>query len=171
AGSSAARARVNEALHILDSMHIAARRPARINPNDAIPVHDAATGIDFVHPFQWRFYRQALTQAIAARDQIALGTFRLHQPAPDANCTPATALRARSSGGGFMFLYETEGLNRTELARVPPRAPIAPRRAACAAGRLAAASPARRAAARARRPRAAPAPPPAAAPRRAGPPP
>jgi hypothetical protein len=62
-----------------------------------------------------------LTQAISARDQIALGTFPLRQKAPDFNCTPATALGSRPPDGGFIYMYEQEGLNRTQLARVPAR--------------------------------------------------
>jgi hypothetical protein len=119
-GRSAPDARVREALAILDSTRFAARRPVRMDPDDALPEHDVAAGIDFVHPSAWRLHKGALTQAIAARDQIALATFPLHQRAPDANCTPATALRARPITGGFVFLYEST-LNPTELARVPPR--------------------------------------------------
>jgi hypothetical protein len=119
-GRSAPDARVQEALAILDSMRIAARRPVRLNPDDAIAERDAAAGIDFVHPSAWRWYRGALTQAITARDQIALGTFRLRQHAPDPNCTPATALRARPPSGGLIVMYEST-LNPTELARIPPR--------------------------------------------------
>lgn len=119
-GRSAARARVREALALLDSMRFAARRPVRMNPDDAIPEHDVAAGIDFAHPSAWRRYTGALTQAIAARDQIALGTFRLRQRAPDSNCTPATALRARPPGGGLILMYEST-LNPTELGRVAQR--------------------------------------------------
>lgn len=82
---------------------------------------DPSRGLSLVHPSTWRVYPQALTQAISARDQIALGTFPLEQSAPDANCTPATALRARGRDGGLVFMYENEGLNRRELERVPPR--------------------------------------------------
>jgi hypothetical protein len=103
-GRSASEARVQEALGILDSMRFAARRPVRLDPDDAIPEHDAAARIDFVHPSAWRWYRGALTEAIAARDQIALGTFRLRQRAPDAGCTPATALAARPPGGGLILM-------------------------------------------------------------------
>jgi hypothetical protein len=119
-GRSASEARVQEALGILDSMRFAARRPVRLNPDDAISEHDAAAGIDFVHPSAWRWHRGALTQAISARDQIALGTFRLSQRAPDANCTPAKALAARPPGGGLIVMYEST-LNPTELARIPRR--------------------------------------------------
>jgi hypothetical protein len=119
-GRSAPRARVREALAILDSMRSAARRPVRMDPDDAIPEHDVAAGVDFAHPSAWRRYKGALTQAIAARDQIALGTFRLRQLAPDSNCTPATAVRGRPPGGGFIFMYEST-LNDTELGRVPRR--------------------------------------------------
>jgi hypothetical protein len=119
-GDSAPDARVREALSILDSIRLVARRPVRMDPDDAIAEHDAAAGLDFVHPSAWRRYRGALTQAIAGRDQLALGTFRLHQRAPDLNCTPATALRARPPRGGFIFVYEST-LNPTELARVPRR--------------------------------------------------
>jgi hypothetical protein len=45
----------------------------------------------------------------------------LHQNAPDPNCTPATALRSRPPDGGFVYLFEEEGLNRTQLARIPAR--------------------------------------------------
>jgi hypothetical protein len=82
---------------------------------------DPSRGLRLEHPSTWRVYPQALTQAISARDQIALGTFPLHQAKPDANCTPSTALRARASDGSLLFIYENEGLNRAELARVPPR--------------------------------------------------
>jgi hypothetical protein len=119
-GHSAPPARVRQALGILDSIRLVARRPVRMDPDDAIPEHDAAAGIDLVHPSAWRRYNGALTQAIAARDQLALGTFPLHQRAPDANCTPAAALHARPRGGGFIFMYEAD-LNRTELARIPAR--------------------------------------------------
>src|SRR5436190_257999 len=71
-GRSAPKWRVNAALATLDSMQLSARRPVRLNPNDAVAEHVASAGIDFVHPSAWRWYRGALTQAIAARDQIAL---------------------------------------------------------------------------------------------------
>jgi hypothetical protein len=58
---------------------------------------------------------------VAARDQIALGTFRLHQQRPDFNCTPATALAARRPRDGFIFMFEYEGLNHTQIMRFPPR--------------------------------------------------
>jgi hypothetical protein len=118
-GRSAPRARVNEALGLLDSLRIAPRRASRLSPNDS--TEDQVNGVQVVHPSAWRLYREALTQAIGAREQLALGTFRLHQRAPDANCTPATALRLRPSGGGFLFVYENVGLNRTEFTRIPPR--------------------------------------------------
>jgi hypothetical protein len=119
-GRSASDSRVREALGILDSIRLQARQPVRMDPDDAIPEHDAAAGIDVVHPSAWRLYSGALTQAISARNELALGTFRLHQRAPDPNCTPATALRARPPGGGLIVIYESI-LNPTELARVPPR--------------------------------------------------
>jgi hypothetical protein len=119
-GRSAPGSRVHQALGILDSMRLVARRPVRMDPDDAIPEHDAVAGIDFVHPTAWRRYRLALAQAISSRDQLALGTFALHQRVADANCTPQTALRARPPGGGFIFMYEST-LNPTELARIPPR--------------------------------------------------
>ena len=119
-GSSASRARVRDALAILDSMRIAARPPVRIDSDAALPELDAAAGLAFVHPIGWRYYRRPLTQAIAPGEQLALGTFRLRQRRPDANCTPATALRSRPPGGGFLFVYEST-LNPTELGRVPAR--------------------------------------------------
>jgi hypothetical protein len=82
---------------------------------------DPSRGLSLVHPSTWHVYPQALTQAISARDQVALGTFALKQTKPDANCTPSTALRARGRDGGLLFMYENEGLNRTQLARIPPR--------------------------------------------------
>jgi hypothetical protein len=118
---AAPAARVHEALAVLDSLRITPRRPVRIDPDDALPYDDAGRGLHLVHPSAWRLYPRALTQAISARDQIALGTFPLHQTRPDPNCTPATALRARPPSGGFIYLYEQEGLNRTQLARVPAR--------------------------------------------------
>ena len=120
-GRAAPPARVREALAVLDSLRITPRRPVRIDPDDAIPYDDAARGLHLVHPSAWRLYPRALTQAISARDQIALGTFPLHQREPDPNCTPATALRARPPDGGFIYLYENDGLNRTQLSRVPRR--------------------------------------------------
>jgi hypothetical protein len=120
-GSSAPPARAREALAMLDSLRITPRRPVRIDPDDAIPYDDAARGLHLVHPSAWRVFRQTLTRAISARDQVALGTFPLHQSKPDPNCTPATALRSRPPAGGFVYLYEQEGLNRTQLARVPRR--------------------------------------------------
>jgi hypothetical protein len=120
-GRAAPAARVHEALAVLDSLRITPRRPVRIDADDAIPYDDARRGLHLVHPSAWRIYPQALTQAISARDQIALGTFPLHQTRPDRNCTPATALRSRPPSGGFIYLYEQEGLNRAQLARVPAR--------------------------------------------------
>jgi hypothetical protein len=120
-GLSASPARRREALAVLDSLQITPRRPVRIDPDDAIGYDDAARGLHLVHPSAWRLYPQALTQAISARDPIALGTFPLHQKGPDPNCTPATALRSRPPDGGFIYLFEEEGLNRTQLARLPAR--------------------------------------------------
>jgi hypothetical protein len=119
-GRSASDTRVREALSILDSIRLVARRPVRMDPDDAIPEHEAAIGIGYVHPSAWRRYKRALTQAIPARDQLALGTFPLHERAPNTSCAPAAALRARPPDGGFLFLYEST-LNPTELARIPPR--------------------------------------------------
>jgi hypothetical protein len=82
---------------------------------------DPSRGLALVHPSTWQLYPQALTQAISARDQVALGSFPLRQSGPDANCTPSTALRARGRSGGLLYMYESEGLNRRELARIPPR--------------------------------------------------
>jgi hypothetical protein len=120
-GRAAPPARAREALAVLDSLRITPRRPVRIDGDDALPYDDARRGLHLVHPSAWRLYRQTLTQAIAGRDQIALGTFPLRQTKPDPSCTPATALRARPPDGGFIYLFENEGLNRTQLARVPRR--------------------------------------------------
>jgi hypothetical protein len=120
-GVGAPRARVDEALAVLDSLRVTPRRPVRIDGDDAIPYDDASRGLHLVHPSAWRVYEQKLTDAISARDQVALGTFPLHQKAPDFNCTPATALRSRPPDGGFIYMFEYEGLNRTQLARIPPR--------------------------------------------------
>jgi hypothetical protein len=120
-GVAAPRARVEEALAVLDSLRVTPRRPVRIDGDDAIPYDDDARGLHLVHPSAWRVYEQKLTDAISARDQIALGTFPLHQSKPDPNCTAATALRSRPPAGGFIYTYETEGLNRTQLARIPRR--------------------------------------------------
>jgi hypothetical protein len=120
-GAAASAARAHEALAVLDSLRITPRRPVRIDPDDAIPYDEPRRGLHLVHPSAWRLYPRALTEAVSARDQIALGTFRLHQTTPDHGCTPATALRSRPRGGGFVFLFEYEGLNRTQLARFPRR--------------------------------------------------
>jgi hypothetical protein len=120
-GVSAPAVRVREALAVLDSLRVSPRRPVRIDGDDAIPYDDAARGLHLVHPSAWRVYSQKLTDAISVRDQIALGTFPLHQKKPDPNCAPATALRSRPPNGGFIYMFETEGLNRTELERIPPR--------------------------------------------------
>jgi hypothetical protein len=120
-GVSAPLARVSQALAVLDSLRIAARRPVRLDGDDAIPYDDAARGLHLLHPSSWRVYSQTLTQAISGRDQLALGTFPLAQKAPDKNCAPTTAVKARPPSGGFIYLYETEGLKRDELARVPAR--------------------------------------------------
>jgi hypothetical protein len=120
-GGSAPRARVDAALAVLDSLRITPRRPVRIDGDDASPYDDASRGLHLVHPGAWRVFGQTLTQAISARDQIALGTFPLHQKAPDFNCTPATALRSRPASGGFIYMFEYEGLNQTQTARVPAR--------------------------------------------------
>jgi len=78
-----------------DSLRVTRRPPVRIDPDDAIPYDDSTRGLHLVHPSAWRLYPRALTQAVAARDQMALGTFPLHQRRPDPNCSPATALHAR----------------------------------------------------------------------------
>jgi hypothetical protein len=118
-GRSASRARVNEALGLLDSLKIAPQPPSQFDPNSALV--SRVNGVDVIHPVEWRLYSGALTQAIGPREQIALGTFHLRQRAPDSNCTPATALRSRPAGGGLLFMYENVGLDRTELARIPAR--------------------------------------------------
>jgi hypothetical protein len=118
-GRSASRARVDEALGLLDSLKIAPRPPSQFDSNSALV--SRVNGVDVIHPVAWRLYRGALTQAIGPREQIALGTFPLRQRAPDGNCTPATALRSRPASGGLLFMYENVGLNRTELARIPAR--------------------------------------------------
>ncbi len=120
-GAAAPKARIDEALAVLDSLRVTPRRPVRIDGDDAIPYDDADRGLHLVHPSAWRLYDQTLTEAITARDQVALGTFPLHQKRADPNCTPATALRSRPRDGGFIFMYENEGLNRTQLSRVPRR--------------------------------------------------
>jgi len=58
-GRSASDARVRAAMGILDSMRFAARRPVRMDPDDAIPEHDAVAGIDFAHPSAWRLFKGA----------------------------------------------------------------------------------------------------------------
>lgn len=120
-GRSAPAARVRDARALLDSLRIEPGRTVRIDPDDAIPFDDASRGVHLVHPSAWRVYPQALTQAVSARDQIALGTFALQQRRPDPNCTPATALRARRPGSGFLFLFEYRGLSQKQLERFPQR--------------------------------------------------
>ena len=83
-------------------------------------------------PAAWRVYRGPLTQAIDVTEQLALGTFPLRQRAPDENCTPATALRTRPPGGGFVYAFEFDPVRR-ERERLPrtPRLPPAARRYEC----------------------------------------
>jgi len=120
-GRSAPRVLVRRALGVLDSLRVTRRPPVRIDPDDAIPYDDSTRGLHLVHPSAWRLYPRALTQAVAARDQMALGTFPLHQRRPDPNCSPATALHARRPSDGFLFMLENRGLSRRELARFPRR--------------------------------------------------
>jgi len=120
-GRAAPAQPVQQALGLLDSLRVTRRKPVRIDPDDAIPYDDRARGLAIVHPTEWRLYPHALTQTVSARDQMALGTFRLDQRRPDPGCTPRTALRARPRGGGFLYLFEYRGLNRRQLARFPVR--------------------------------------------------
>jgi hypothetical protein len=120
-GHDASPARKREAFALLDSLRISPRRPVRISGDDAIPLDDRARGLRLVHPSAWRVYPEQLTQAVSARNQVALGTFPLRQRRPDRNCSPVTAQRARRTGDGLLFLFEYEGLNRRQLARLPRR--------------------------------------------------
>jgi hypothetical protein len=115
-GRAAPRWKVRQALGVLDSLRITPRRPARVDPDSAIPYD--SRGVHLVLPGGWRVYKQALTQAVSKRDQIAIGTFPLEQRTPDANCTPATALRTRPPDGGFVFMMEVHGVH---LQDFPPR--------------------------------------------------
>ena len=103
------------------ALSAASTGPGHSARGDGIRYDDASRGLHLVHPSAWRVYSQKLTDAISGRDQIALGTFPLHQKAPDPNCAPATALRSRPPDGGLIYMYETEGLNRTQLERIPAR--------------------------------------------------
>ncbi|MDX6679932.1 MAG: hypothetical protein QOE31_3984 [Solirubrobacteraceae bacterium] len=131
-GRSASKARRQRAFALLDSLRISPRRAVRIDGDDALPYDSGARGLSLVHPSAWSVYPGALTQAISARNQIALGTFALRQRRPDANCSPVTAQRARRASDGFVFLFEYEGLNPRQLARFPrrPRRLRLPRQAA-----------------------------------------
>jgi hypothetical protein len=120
-GRAAPRAKVRRALGLLDSLRVTPRRPARIDPDYAIPYDSPGQGLHLVLPAQWSVYRQALTQAVSARDQLAIGTFPLRQRSADSNCTPATALRARPSGGGLIFMFEIHGWSPAAIARIPRR--------------------------------------------------
>jgi hypothetical protein len=119
-GTSAPATRVAQALAVLDSLRITPRRPARIDPDEAIPYDSASRGLHLVLPLQWRVYEQPLTQAISSHNQLALGTFPLKQSAPDANCTPTTALSALPRDGGFIFMFEITG-GPHALAGIPLR--------------------------------------------------
>jgi hypothetical protein len=121
AGSDASRASVRRAFALLDSLRVAPRRPVRIDGDDALPFDDVNRGLHLVHPSAWRVYPGALTQAVSARNQLALGTFKLRQRRPDPDCSPVTAQRARRASDGFVFLFEYDGLNARQLARFPAR--------------------------------------------------
>jgi hypothetical protein len=120
-GRSASPAQAKRAFALLDSLRIAPRRPVRLSGDDALPYDDAARGLHLVRPSAWRVYPHALTQAVSARNQIALGTFPLRQRRPDRNCSPVTAQRARRASDGFVFLFEYDGLNPRQRARFPRR--------------------------------------------------
>jgi hypothetical protein len=122
-GRAAPRERVREAVAVLDSLRIARRRPVLINGDEALPYDKPGRGIQVFLPIGWRVYGQPLTQAISGRNQIALGTFPLHQRRPDTNCTPASAFRAMRPADGFIYMFEIDGLSRRTLDRVPPRPP------------------------------------------------
>lgn len=121
-GRTASRERAAGAWALLDSLRVAPRRPLRIDGDDALPFDDAARGLRIVHPSAWRVYRRQLTQAVSARNQLALGTFALgDRRRPDRNCSPQTALRARGARDGFVFMFEYADLNARQLARFPRR--------------------------------------------------
>ncbi len=120
-GRSASKAQSAGAWALLDSLRIAPRRAVRIDGDRALAFDDRARGLRVVHPGAWRVYRRPLTEAVSARNQLALGTFALDQRRPDPNCSPQTALRARGPRGGLLFVFEYEGLNPRQLARFPRR--------------------------------------------------
>lgn len=120
-GRDASRERADRAWALLDSLRISPRRLVRTDGDDALPYSGGERGLSLVHPSAWRVYEQPLTQAVSARNQLALGTFALRQRRPDRNCSPQTALRARRASDGFVFLFEYDGLNPRRLARFPPR--------------------------------------------------
>jgi hypothetical protein len=122
-GRAASPTREREAFALLDSLRVTPRRPVRISGDDALPFDDRARGLHLVHPSAWRVYPRALTQAISAGNQLALGAFPLNQRRPDPNCSPVTAQRARSTSDGLLFVFEYDGLNRRQRARFPGRPP------------------------------------------------
>jgi hypothetical protein len=98
-GPRATGATRRAALAVLDSLRITPRRPVRIDPDDAIAYDDSVRGLHLVHPSAWRVSKQTRRRS----------------------CIPLTALRLLARGGGLIYLYETIGLNRTQLARIPRR--------------------------------------------------
>jgi hypothetical protein len=120
-GRRAPPARVRQGLAILDSLRVSPRRPVSIDPDTAFPYDDRARGLHLVLSDAWRVYPQQLIAAISAQEQVAFGTFRLHQRRPDGNCTPTTALRQRGREGGFVFMYETIG-SRHDYPQLPAKA-------------------------------------------------
>ncbi|HEY1540055.1 MAG TPA: hypothetical protein VGF63_11700, partial [Solirubrobacteraceae bacterium] len=121
AGRDAPPARLREAARLLDSLHIAPRRPSRIDPDDALPYDDAARGLRVVHPGAWRVYSGALAQPSSSSNQLAIGTFARHRPWPSSDCLPASTLRERRPSDGLIVLLEDVGLNQRQLARFPLR--------------------------------------------------
>lgn len=120
-GRTASAENARSAWALLDSLRIAPRRPVRIDGDDALPFDARGRGLRIVHPSAWRVYRRPLTQAVSARNQLALGTFALRQRRPDPNCAPRTALRARGARDGLLFVFEYADLNPRQLARFPRR--------------------------------------------------
>lgn len=120
-GRRAPAARRRELLAVLDSLRVD-RHPGeqRLDADESLPQEHNATTLTLPDR-GWRLHPRALTAAVAARDQLAFGSFPLPSPRRDPNCAPSAALNALPRDGAFVFAFEYRDLNRRQSARFPPR--------------------------------------------------
>lgn len=83
--------------------------------------HRVGPGMSLALPDGWGVAPAPVTALAYPSERLVAATYHVAREAGRESCGPVRAVRKIPPGGALVFLLEYEHLNRTQLARFPPR--------------------------------------------------